>query len=233
MSKIHTIDGCVSFTRGGATTFSGIGSIIPGETRLLGVRPGIGFAKFVGICKVVTAVPGAAAGTLSIQQSVDGTNWDLSQTYSLTAASATLSFSVEIVGLFIRATFTVPNPEVYSIRFGGFLDPIGGGSGSLVDVAGAPGTTITTIADVTCGAGATVSLTTPPAGTRRMCVQVIGGDATTDVRIREIGGTAGAGRKLKQDGSTMFGGLDGAVARLEAQNVTGPSVGIHIDFERD
>lgn len=233
MSKVHTIEGCIGFTRGGATTFSGIGSIISGESRLLGIRPGIGFCKLVAICKVVSGAPGSAAGTLSIEQSADGTNWDYVQSYSLLPSSATLNISIEIVARYIRAWFTVPSGEVYSIRFGGFLNPIGGGSGSLVEVAGSPGTTITTIADVTCGVGATVSLAAPPAGTRRMCVQVIGGDSTTDVRIREIGGTAGAGRKLKQDGSTMFGGLDGAIARLEAQNVTGPSVGVHIDFERD
>ena len=234
MSKVHSIEGCVDFTRSGQTTFSGIGAIIPGESRLLGVRPGIGFCKLVGLCKVVSAAPGAAPGVLSIEQSVDGTNWDLVQSYNLLPASATQAVSAEVVGLYIRARFTVQGGENYTIRFGGFLDPMGGGGSGGGGGGGGGcviGDVIDSAADTTVGVGLTVALTVPPAGTLRMRVQVTGGDATSIIRIRELGGTAGTGVILTLLGSTLYGGGGGAIAALEAQNVTGPSATVAVQFE--
>jgi hypothetical protein len=243
MSKVATIEGCINFTRGFQTTFSGIGAIIPGESRLLGIRPGIGFCKFVGICKVVAAVPGAANGTLFIEQSVDSVNWDEAQTFSLGLASATLSFSVEVTGIFIRARFVVPVGENYTIRFGGFLDPIGGGAGGgggggAISVKGSPGLTITTQADVVIGIGTTVPLGLIPVNTRRFSVQNTG-PAGTWVRVREVGSAAGVGRLMPRLGEYTYGGADGAIAQLEVEDVSlavgGVAVAttIMVQYERD
>lgn len=97
---------------------------------------------------------------------------------------------------------------------------------------GGIGTVITSPEDVTVAAAATEPLPTPPAGTTRMTVEVTGGDATTRIRVREAGGTAGAGRLLIGVGaSTMFGGEGGAIADLEVENVDGPEATVSITFE--
>jgi hypothetical protein len=104
-------------------------------------------------------------------------------------------------------------------------------SGVISDIS--PGTTITSVSDVVVGPGAIVPLPTPPANTRRMRVQVTGGDSTTRIRVREVGGAVGSGDLLTLLGSTMFGGADGAIAPLEVQNVAGPAAAVMIQFERD
>jgi len=104
-------------------------------------------------------------------------------------------------------------------------------SGGNLTVAGAPGTSGTSPADTPVGVGATVPLTAPPAGTRRMTVEVTSGSALTLIRVRELAGAAGTGRLLVLLGSTTYGGLDGAVFPLEVENVAGPAATVHIDFE--
>ena len=44
MAEISVLKSAIEFTRNGVTFFSAIGSIVPGETRLLGSRVGLGFA---------------------------------------------------------------------------------------------------------------------------------------------------------------------------------------------
>lgn len=105
------------------TVFTGIGAGGAGESRVLALRVCLGFGTVAGMCKVTAAVPGVAPGTLQIQQSVDGTNWDLSNDTAMTLATPTVSFSINIVGRFVRALFTVPAGEEYAIRFGGQLKP--------------------------------------------------------------------------------------------------------------
>jgi hypothetical protein len=94
-----------------------------------------------------------------------------------------------------------------------------------------PGTVITSPADTPVGVAATVPLPVPPAGTTRMTVQVTAGDATTRIRIREVGGVAGAGRLLTLLASTMYGQEGGAIAALEAENVVGPISAVSVTFE--
>ena len=103
--------------------------------------------------------------------------------------------------------------------------------GIIVVVSVVPGTTITSPASTTVGAAATVPLTAPPAGTTRMTIQVRTGDSSTQVLIRELGGIAGAGRALTLLGSTMFGGVDGAIAPLEAENLGSVDANVSISFE--
>jgi hypothetical protein len=96
---------------------------------------------------------------------------------------------------------------------------------------GGVGTTITSPDDVAVGIGATQALPAPPAGTLRMTVEVTDGSALTRIRVRELGGNAGAGRELILLGSTTFGGEGGAVAALEVENVAGPAAAVSISFE--
>lgn len=106
-------------------------------------------------------------------------------------------------------------------------DGTGKGLFPTVDV---PGDTITSPAD-TPVPGGTVPLPVPPAGTRRMRVQVTDGDMTTRIRIREAGGAAGAGVLLIVFGSTMYGEAGGAVAPLEAELVAGAAGTVGVVFE--
>lgn len=105
------------------TVFTGIGAGGAGESRVLAIRVCLGFGTVAGIARVTAAVPGVAPGTLQIQQSVDGTNWDLSNDTAMTLAGGTVSFAYNIFGRFIRALFTVPAGEEYAIRFGAQLKP--------------------------------------------------------------------------------------------------------------
>lgn len=102
----------------------------------------------------------------------------------------------------------------------------------LFPVVGTPFGPITSPADtpIPAVAGA-VLLAVPPVGARRMTVQVTAGDAATRIRIREAGGTAGAGRLLPLMGSTMYGGADGAIAALEAEWIAGAAAAVSVTFE--
>lgn len=96
-----------------------------------------------------------------------------------------------------------------------------------------PGTTIETPANTPVAAAATEPLPVAPAGTRRVRVQVTGGDENTEVLIRELGGAAGEGILLVNNGSTLYGGADGAIADLEAENIAGPDVVVRVQFEEN
>lgn len=96
-----------------------------------------------------------------------------------------------------------------------------------------PGTVIETPADIPVPAGETAELPEIPAHTRRMCVQVVDGDDTTVIRIREYGNLPGRGIVLILYGSRVYGDVGGALARLEAENIAGPDAAIAVQFERD
>lgn len=119
---IDSIHSTIEFTRNGVTVFSGIGSLIPGETRLLGARVGLGYAEIAGIAVVTAAAPAIVAGSLTVEQSVDGSAWDQVDTFAMTLASGVLPFAVKIVGKYIRVQFTVAVGEVYDVRFGAHLN---------------------------------------------------------------------------------------------------------------
>ena len=145
---------------------------------------------------------------------------------------------------FLKAVVTAPVPGLgASFEFGMYFQPRssggvitsgGGGGGPIVIVGGVvPGTIIDTEADTPVGAGMTVALPAPPAGTRRMRVQVTDGDSTSIIRVREVGGPAGSGIILILHGSTLYGGADGSIAPLEVENITGPAAEVAIQFERN
>lgn len=120
-NNLSVLKSTIEFTRNGVTTFSGIGSVIVGETRLLGSRVGLGFSVISGIARVTAAVPGVTPGVLTIEQSVDATNWEVIATYSMLPATGAVPFSVKIVGTFVRARFDVDDTEVMDLRFGASL----------------------------------------------------------------------------------------------------------------
>lgn len=95
-----------------------------------------------------------------------------------------------------------------------------------------PGTVITTPADTVVGALATAPLPAIPINTRRMTIQNTG-PAGSFIRVREVGGLAGAGALLGRFSSRTYGGADGAVAPLEVEEVVGVPTSVEIQFERD
>lgn len=104
----------------------------------------------------------------------------------------------------------------------------------IVLVSGSPGTIIDARADTAVGALATVALPVPPAGTRRMTIQNTGPSGSR-IRVRQVGGPAGSGVLLTSLGSTSFGGADGAIAPVVAEDVTsapGLATTVGITFER-
>lgn len=115
--------GAIEFTRNGTTVFAGIGSMIPGETRLLGSRVGLGHSVVSGLARVTAAVPGVSAGTLTIEQSVDAVNWEITNSFAMLPATGAVPFSVRIVATYVRARFGVPVGEAMDLRFGASLRP--------------------------------------------------------------------------------------------------------------
>lgn len=117
-SVLSVLKSAINFTRSGATIFAAIGNLIPGESRLLGARVGVGFSTVSGIARVTAAAPGTDPGTLTFEQSIDGTNWEVTNSFEMLPATNAVPFSVRVVGTYIRAQFTVPDTEVMSLRFG-------------------------------------------------------------------------------------------------------------------
>jgi hypothetical protein len=107
----------------------------------------------------------------------------------------------------------------------GFPAAAGGGGGG-----GGTGTVVTTAADTAVGIAATVALPVAPLGTKRMTVQNTGG-AGTMIRVREVGGPAGSGVLLPSLGFAVYGGVDGAVAALEVEEVAGIATTVAVQFE--
>jgi len=103
---------------------------------------------------------------------------------------------------------------------------------------GTEGTGIESPADTVIGIGATVPLPAPPAGTRKFTVENTGPGGSA-VRVRELGGLAGAGFLLPRFGAREYGGSDGAVAALEAEDVSLATFGVAVattvglQFEKD
>jgi hypothetical protein len=93
-----------------------------------------------------------------------------------------------------------------------------------------PGASIASPPDVAVGPFATVPLPAPPAGTTEMTVQNTG-PATTQIRVREVGGAPGTGFILTRFGSKTFGGEAGAIAPLEVEEIVGIATSSMIQFE--
>ena len=108
-------------------------------------------------------------------------------------------------------------------------------TGKLLAVASdaTPGTDITTQADTAIAPLATTALPVVPANTRRMTIQNTTTAGSSRLRIREVGGVAGAGILLGNFSSITLGGSDGAVENMEAENVSGPAATVAVLFERD
>jgi hypothetical protein len=113
------------------------------------------------------------------------------------------------------------------------VDGGGGGGGSVIITSVVPGTVISTPADVAVPVTTTVPLPAIPVGTRRVTVQVTGGDATTRIRIRQVAAGAGRGKLLSLLGSTIYGGADGALMALEAEHVAGAAGAVMVQFEQN
>lgn len=110
--------------------------------------------------------------------------------------------------------------------------------GGAIPTKGVPGATITTDPDVAIPIGTTQPLGAIPTGTRRFTVQNTG-PAGTWVRVREVGGDPGSGKLLPRLGEYTYGGGDGAIAQLEAEDVSAAVGGVAVatticvQYERD
>jgi hypothetical protein len=126
----------------------------------------------------------------------------------------------------------------------GFVQPVEGATGgggvpiNVIITGVVPGTVIRTPADTAVGIGATVPLPVPVATTRRMTIQNTG-PAGTWIRVRAVGGAPGSGKLLPRLGEYSYGGADGALAALEAQDVSAAVGGVAVattvcaQFEED
>ena len=138
---------------------------------------------------------------------------------------------------FIKVRVTAGASKVSAIQHTVELVPIyswksSGSASVVVRVAGAPGTVIDAVPDTVVGINATVPLPVPPAGTRRMTIQNTGGSGSR-IRVRQVGGPAGSGVLLTSLGSTSFGGADGAIADVEAEDVAGIATTVGVTFEEN
>lgn len=106
------------------------------------------------------------------------------------------------------------------------------GPGGAIPVKGSPGATMSSSPVTAVGAFATVPLPVAPAGTRRMRVQNVGSPGSV-LRVREVGGPAGAGFLLVFTGPVEYGGLDGALTALEVEETAGVATSAMIQFEGD
>jgi hypothetical protein len=123
MSEPSVLKSAVDFTRNGTTVFSGIGAIVNPETRLLGHRCALGHAVVSGLARVTTAAPDITPGVLTIEQSVDATNWEITNSYNMLTATGAVAFSVRVVATYVRIRFAVTGGEVMDLRFGASLRP--------------------------------------------------------------------------------------------------------------
>jgi len=149
----------------------------------------------------------------------------------LDAAEFIIQFSFP----FLRATFIpagAPNITA-NFQLGAYMLPIDSAeSGAGAGGVGGNGAIIDARADVAVGIGAVVPLAVPPAGTIRMTVQETGGNPNIRVRIRQLGGPAGAGVVLGPLGSVSFGGREGSIAAVEAQGDPALATTVAVLFER-
>lgn len=144
---------------------------------------------------------------------------------------------------FIKILIDAPTPGLSAADFevGAYFLPrssgstvtSGSGGSGASPVKGSPGSTIgPTPADVVIGIGATVALPAIPANTRRMTIQNTGPSGSL-IRVREVGAGAGRGLIVPRFGMLVYGGADGAIAALEAEEVAGIATSATISFERD
>ena len=100
------------------TSFPGLPAA---TTSLITSRISENYAAVTGIAIVTGSVPAAATGTLTIEQSVDGGNFDQIDSFSLTDGGAEVSFNITIVAKFLRVQFTTPVGTTMDLRLGGIL----------------------------------------------------------------------------------------------------------------
>lgn len=126
--------------------------------------------------------------------------------------------------------YLLPEAAIANVTATIIIPPI-----ATVETIGKPGTTINAVADTAVGALATAPLPVPPVGTRRMTIQNTG-PAGSRIRVRQVGGPAGSGILLTSLGSISFGGADGAIAAVEAEDVTaapGLATTVGVTFEEN
>lgn len=96
------------------------GPLFPGPATVLVVRPGAGFTAARGI--VIAPVPPnppGGPGTLEIQQSNDGVNWDHTDAFPFVAGGPDVPFDITVIARYVRVRIAVAVPLF--VRFHGLL----------------------------------------------------------------------------------------------------------------
>lgn len=223
--------------------------LAPGRTVTSRPRRSQGFDAIVGIVSGTAAFTVEILGAPAVPNKEGGLEkpgtFGLLDTIASSADTESgrqvAQIAQQIRSTFIKVRITAGGTKVESIEQTIELVPIyawrtvATSPSEPILVIGSPGTTITAVPDTPVGALATVPLPVPLSGTRRMTVQNTG-PAGSRIRVRQVGGPAGSGTLLTSLGSTSFGGADGAIAALEAEDVAagaGVATTVGMTFERN
>lgn len=105
--------------------------LVPGTTVTFGpiavittltTRVAQGFDRISGTCLATASVPPLAAGTLSIQQSMNGINWDHTDSFPVVQGGPDAPFDIVVIATYVRVTFVPDNPgDTITIRLHGLL----------------------------------------------------------------------------------------------------------------
>ena len=91
------------------------------DTTLIVTKIGENYAEVTGTCIVTLSDPALATGTLFIEQSIDGINYDQADTFVVTDGGPEVAFSIRLLTRFVRARFDVGAAIEMRLRFGGLL----------------------------------------------------------------------------------------------------------------
>lgn len=116
MSILETVQ-ALELTQGGILTFPALG---PGPN-VITVRVAQGWARIVGIAFCPVSAPPAAAGTLEIAQSMDGTSYDHVDAFPLLQGGPDVTFDISVLARFVQVTVVVPLLTTMDVRIHGLL----------------------------------------------------------------------------------------------------------------
>ena len=91
------------------------------DPTLIVTKIGENYAEVTGTCIVTLSNPALASGTLFIEQSIDGINYDQADTFVVTDGGPEVAFSIRLLTRFVRARFDVGAAIEMRLRFGGLL----------------------------------------------------------------------------------------------------------------
>jgi hypothetical protein len=79
------------------------------------------YAVCAGVAIITNSVPAAATGTLTIEQSADGSNFDQVDSFTLTQGGPAVAWEIQMIARFVRVRLSVPAATTIDLRLGGLL----------------------------------------------------------------------------------------------------------------